>query len=173
MRNDSPEQWEKVGLVPLYAVPAAPGSAADEKARCLAGLMPAAPGQSRGLFSLNKSCELDLLSSIANYLYLECNPEDQTLGNMAEMVEMERGYLDSPLSPLSALFVELEKGVVFDSDKNEWKPSGSTPQPDHPAIVRWRSYRSHSDFAREGATECAHDTLSLLVRALPSESRVF
>ena len=83
-------------------------------------------------------------NALFSYLFFECNPEDRTIANVVEMLDMAKVKEDDEdyESPLDMLFKELETGQTWDSEKGAWVDSGMEPQPNHFAVRQYHKYKA-------------------------------
>lgn len=83
-------------------------------------------------------------NALFSYLFFECNPEDRTIANVVEMLDMAKVKEDDENyeSPLDMLFKELETGKTWDAEKGDWVDSGMKPQPDHFAVRQYHKYKA-------------------------------
>lgn len=84
----------------------------------------------------------DLYSSILLYLLLTCKPYERTIANVVEMLDMDViEESNAYKSPLDMLFRELETGEIWSNNRCKFKQR-YIPETNHPAVVRYNSYRA-------------------------------
>lgn len=82
-------------------------------------------------------------NALFSYLFFECKPEERTIANVVEMLDMAKVKEDDEdyQSPLDMLFRELETGEVYNTETKQFEQLYD-PQPNHFAVRQYHKYKA-------------------------------